>query len=155
MAFSRLLNSYQKNPWAQISPPVLPLDGVRLGIKLKACVLFCVCIIFLVRLSRLYLVLHVFLVLMQVISATTSELLFLFHFNSRVNARIAFHRKNAEMYQAYQCAKADLHNEEYCSWAEEPGASCEGVGPYNQDFLNNLTQFECNLEPAFPQRWEH
>ena len=56
------------------------------------------------------------------------------------------------MYQAYQCAKADLHNEEYCSWAGEPGVSCEGVGPCNQDFLKNLTQFECNLEPVFPQR---
>lgn len=43
------------------------------------------------------------------------------------------------MYQAYQCAKADLHNEEYCFWVEEPGVICEGVNPYNQDFLSNLT----------------
>ena len=77
---------------------------------------------------------------------------FLYFFFFRVNTRISFHRKKAEMYQAYQCAKADLHNEEYCSWAQEPGMDCDGVGPYNKDFLNKLTQFECNLEPVIPQR---
>ena len=75
-----------------------------------------------------------------------------FSFFSRVNARIAFYRKKAKIYQAYQCSKADLHNEEYCSWTEEPGVSCEGVGAYNQGFLSNLTQFECNLEPVLAQR---
>lgn len=77
---------------------------------------------------------------------------FLYFFFFRVNTRISFYRKKAEMYQAYQCAKADLHNEEYCSWAQEPGMDCDGVGPYNKDFLNELTQFECNLEPVIPQR---
>ncbi|XP_078370020.1 uncharacterized protein LOC144653789 [Oculina patagonica] len=75
------------------------------------------------------------------------------YYENRVNARIAFYRRKAKMYQAYQCSKADLHNEEYCSWVEEPGTSCEGVGPYNKDFLSNLTQFECNLEPVIPQRF--
>ena len=67
-----------------------------------------------------------------------------------MNARIAFYKKKAKMYQAYQCSKADLHNEEYCSWREEE--SCQGVGAYNQGFLDNLTQFECNLEPVLAQR---
>ncbi|KAJ7385349.1 hypothetical protein OS493_016426 [Desmophyllum pertusum] len=75
------------------------------------------------------------------------------YYENRVNARIAFYRKKAKMYQAYQCSKSDLHNEEYCSWAEEPGTSCEGVGPYNQAFLGNLTQFECNLKPVIAQRF--
>lgn len=86
-------------------------------------------------------------------TTTNSSIPVFFNLISRVNDRIAFYRKKAEMYQAYQCAKADLHNEEYCFWVEEPGVICEGVNPYNQDFLSNLTQFECNLEPVLPQRY--
>ena len=72
----------------------------------------------------------------------------------RVNARIAFYKKKAEIYQAYQCAKADLHNAEYCSWAAAPGASCDGVTSCSGDFLSNLTRFECDLDPVFPQRYD-
>ena len=71
----------------------------------------------------------------------------------RVNTRISFYQKMAAIYQAYQCAKADLHNAEFCSWAAEPGASCDGVSPCNEDFFSNLTQFECDLEPVLPQRY--
>lgn len=73
----------------------------------------------------------------------------------RINARIAFYKKKAEIYQAYQCAKADLHNAEYCSWAAEPGASCDSVTSCNGDFFSNLTRFECDLKPVFPQRYDY
>lgn len=75
------------------------------------------------------------------------------YYENRVNTRIAFYKKMAAIYQAYQCAKADLHNAEFCSWAAEPGASCDGVSPCNEDFFSNLTQFECDLEPVLPQRF--
>ena len=69
-----------------------------------------------------------------------------------MNARIEIYRIKASLFKKLQCARAVLHNAEYCSW-KKPGATCQGIKHYDDGFYKNLTQFKCHMNPALPRRF--